>query len=102
MGLPINGTGLLKKLHEISNKWHGIANEWHWISKKWQNIAKKRHGITKKWHGIANKWHVLANKFNSFSAGPRPYTPFPLDLILYVNLVPKGAYKEQMDGHRHW
>jgi hypothetical protein len=28
-----------------------------------------------------------------YRAGPRPHIPFPPDLILYVNLVAKGAPK---------
>ena len=39
---------------------------------------------------------VAKNKNNNFClhrAGPRPHIPFPPDLILYVNLVAKGAPK---------
>jgi hypothetical protein len=31
--------------------------------------------------------------FCLYRAGPRPHIPFPTDLILYVNLVAKGAPK---------
>ncbi len=32
-------------------------------------------------------------QFCLYRAGPRPHIPFPPDLILYVNLVAKGAPK---------
>jgi hypothetical protein len=37
---------------------------------------------------------LRAHKSQSlYMAGPRPHIPFPPDLILYVNLVAKGAPK---------
>jgi hypothetical protein len=35
----------------------------------------------------------LFYNFCLYRAGPRPHIPFPPDLILYVNLVAKGAPK---------
>jgi hypothetical protein len=36
---------------------------------------------------------IFLNNFCLYRAGPRPHIPFPPDLILYVNLVAKGAPK---------
>ncbi len=50
-------------------------------------------------YDFATEFPYIREKFDLlfynclYRAGPRPHIPFPPDLILYVNLVAKGALK---------